>query len=53
MTQLMKQILQKLMLQKKMISLPRYLVNVSERLVLQVLMPNRVRGWVFRKLARE
>ena len=45
--------LQKLMLQKKMISLPRYLVNVSERLVLQVLMPNRVRGWVFRKLARE
>ena len=45
--------LQKLMLQKKMISFPRYLINVGERLVLQVLMPNRIRGWVFRKFARE
>ena len=45
--------LQKLMLRKKMISFPRYLVNVGERLVLQVLLPNRVRGWVFRKFARE
>ena len=44
--------LQKLMLRKKMISLPRYLINVAERLVLQVLMPNRLRGWLFRKLAR-
>ena len=45
--------LQKLMLEKKMISFPRYLVNVLERLVLQVLMPNRLRGWIFQKLARE
>ena len=45
--------LQKLMLKQKMISLPRYLINVAERLVLQVLMPNRLRGWLFRKLARE
>ena len=44
--------LQKLMLQKKMISFPRYLINVGERLILQVLMPNRIRGWVFRKYAR-
>ena len=45
--------LQRLMLQKKMISFPRYLINMSERLILQVLMPNRIRGWVFRKLARD
>ena len=45
--------LQKLMLSNKMISLPRYLVNVGERLVLQVLLPDRIRGWVFRKFARE
>ena len=45
--------LQKMMLRRKMISFPRYLVNVGERLVLQVLMPNRIRGWIFRKFARE
>ena len=40
------------MLKNGMISLPRYLINVLERLVVQVLLPNRLRGWVFRKLAR-
>ena len=45
--------LQKLMLSSRMISFPRYMVNVGERLVLQVLLPDRVRGWVFRKFARE
>lgn len=45
--------LQKVMLDGGMISFPRYLINVTERLVLQVLMPGRVRGWVFRKFARE
>ena len=45
--------LQKMMLRGKMISFPRYVVNVGERLVLQVLMPNRIRGWIFRKFARE
>lgn len=44
--------LQKLMLDKKMIGFPRYLINVSERLVLQVLMPNKLRGFIFQKLAR-
>lgn len=44
--------LQKLMLDKKMIGFPRYLINVSERLVLQVLMPNKMRGFIFQKLAR-
>lgn len=45
--------LQKFMLNHKVIGFGRYLINVSERLVLQVLMPNRVRGFLFQKLARE
>ena len=44
--------LQKFMLSKKMITLPRYLINVTERLIIQVLMPNKLRGFVFRKFAR-
>lgn len=44
--------LQKYMLNKKLISLPRYLINVAERLILQVLMPNKLRGFIFRKFAR-
>lgn len=44
--------IQKLMLQKRMIGFPRFLINSGERFVLQVLMPNNVRGWVFQKLAR-
>ncbi len=45
--------LQKLMLEKGIISCGRYFINVSERLVLQVLMPNKLRGFLFQKLARE
>lgn len=45
--------LQRLMLQKGIISPGRYGLNVAQRLVLQVLMPNRLRGFLFRKLARE
>ena len=44
--------LQGFMLKKKLIGLPRFVVNVAERLVLQVLMPNKLRGWVFQKFAR-
>ena len=44
--------LQRYMLKERLISIPRYCLNVGERLVLQVLLPNRVRGWAFRKLAR-
>ena len=44
--------LQKFMLSKKMITLPRYLINVTERLIIQVLMPNKLRGFIFRKFAR-
>lgn len=45
--------IQKLMLKNGMIGYPRYLINVSERLVLQVLMPNWLRGIVFRTFARK
>ena len=44
--------LQGFMLKNKIIGFPRYIINVSQRLVLQVLMPNKMRGWVFKKFAR-
>lgn len=44
--------LQRLMLNKGLIHLPRFLYNVTVRFVIQVLMPNRIRGWVFRTFAR-
>ena len=44
--------LQKFMLNNNIISRPRYWMNISERLVLQVLMPNKLRGWIFRTFAR-
>ncbi len=45
--------LQKYMLKHKVIGLGTYLSNVIQRLILQVLMPNRLRGWVFQNLARK
>lgn len=45
--------LQKFMYRKKLISLPLYLSNVMKRFVVQVLLPSRIRGWVFQRLARE
>lgn len=45
--------LQKYMLDNKVIGLDRFLVNVGERLVVQVLLPNKVRSWVFKKFARK
>lgn len=45
--------LQKFMLKKNIIGLGRYVINVSERLILQVLMPNKLRGYLFQKLARQ
>lgn len=45
--------LQKLMLEKGIISGRRFFINVLERLILQVLMPNKLRGFLFQKLARE
>lgn len=45
--------LQKYMLKNKIISLPTYIVNVGKRLIVQVLLPNKLRGWVFKKFARK
>lgn len=44
--------LQKFMYDNKLISMPRYFYNVAIRFIVQVLLPNSVRGWVFRKFAR-
>jgi len=40
------------MLRNRIISLPLYLFNTSLRFCLQVLMPNWLRGWIFKKFAR-
>ncbi|MBQ6825224.1 MAG: glycosyltransferase [Clostridia bacterium] len=45
--------LQKLMLKEKIIGFPRFLINVSERLIIQVLLPNKLRAFVFKKIARK
>lgn len=44
--------LQRFMLKKQMISFPRYVLNVMERLVIQVLLPNRLRSFFFQTIAR-
>lgn len=44
--------LQKYMKDKKIISAWTYLWNVTKRFIVQVLLPNKIRGWVFRKFAR-
>lgn len=45
--------LQKYMLKHKIISVDIYLTNVIKRVVVQMLLPNSVRGWVYRTFARE
>lgn len=45
--------LQDYMLKHKMISLPRYCYNVLGRFVIQVAMPNKLRGFIFQKLFRK
>lgn len=45
--------IQWLLLQKNLVSYPRYFYNILLRLCLQVLMPNWLRGFVFKSFARE
>lgn len=45
--------IQRLMLKNHLVSFARYLFNVSARLLVQVLMPNWLRGFVFQKLFRK
>lgn len=44
--------IQKLMLKKKMIGRGTYIMNCGKRLIVEKLMPNKIRGWVFQKFAR-
>lgn len=44
--------LQKLMLDKKMIGFTTFVGNVGKRVIVQMVLPNKVRGWVFKKFAR-
>lgn len=44
--------IKKLQLENKMISRFEYCLFVAERYIIQILMPNRLRGWVFRTFIR-
>lgn len=44
---------QKYLLDNKIIMPVTYILNVSKRFIVQVLMPNSVRSWIFQKFARE
>lgn len=44
--------LQGYMLKNRIITLPQYLINVGQRFVLQILMPNGLRSLIFKKFAR-
>lgn len=45
--------IQRLMLDNKLITTKQYIYNVAIRLIVQVLMPNWLRGWVFCHFARK
>lgn len=45
--------LQRYMLDNKVISCWRYFLNVLERFIIQVFMPNSLRGFIFKKFARK
>ncbi len=44
--------IKKLMLKEGMITKSQFVVNYIERFIIQLLLPNSVRGWVFRTFAR-
>ena len=45
--------IKKLMLKNGMITRTQFVINYVKRFVVQLLLPNRVRGWVFRTFARK
>ncbi len=45
--------LQKYMKKNKIIGFGTYISNVTKRFIVQVLMPNKLRAWVFKKFARK
>lgn len=44
--------LQDYMLEHKIIGLSTYCINIIKRFIIQVFLPNKIRGWVFRRFAR-
>lgn len=45
--------LQKYMRKNKIINFPTFTINSIKRFIVQVLLPNKIRGWVFKKFARK
>lgn len=45
--------IKKLMLKEGMITKTQYAINYIERFIIQLMLPNSVRGWVFRTFARK
>lgn len=45
--------IQKFMLKKGIIGFVTYLINCSKRLMIEIILPARIRGWIFKKFARE
>ena len=45
--------IKKLMLDNGMISRTEFAINYIERFIIQLMLPNKVRGWVFRSFARK
>ena len=45
--------LQKYMLNMQIIDFGTCFINITKRFIVQVLLPNRIRGWVFQKFARK
>lgn len=45
--------LQKYMLDNDVIGFGTYFMNISKRFIVQILLPNKLRGWVFKKFARK
>lgn len=45
--------IKKLMLEKGMITRKEYVVNYIQRFIIQLMLPNSIRGWVFRTFARK
>lgn len=45
--------IKKLMLKEGMITRTQFAINYVERFIIQLVLPNRIRGWVFRTFARD
>ena len=45
--------IKKLMLEKGMITRKEYFINYIQRFIIQLMLPNSIRGWVFRTFARK